>query len=85
MSPLEQLQAASPSGLEDRLDSWKVIAAYLGRGVRTVQRWERDEGLPVHRLAHEVSGGMLVALPGPDEDHNPATAGRLSPKSRRHS
>ena len=35
---------------EPRLDSWKEIAAYLGRGIRTVQRWERDEGLPVHRL-----------------------------------
>ncbi len=32
----------------------------------------------MHRLAHHVSGGMVVALPGPDEDHNPATAGRLS-------
>ena len=29
----------------------------------------------MHRLAHEVSGGLIVALPGPDEDHNPATAG----------
>ena len=32
----------------------------------------------MHRLAHEVSGGLVVALPGPDEDHNPATAGRIS-------
>lgn len=32
----------------------------------------------MHRLAHLVSGGMIVTLPGPDEDHNPATAGRLS-------
>jgi 4-hydroxybutyryl-CoA dehydratase/vinylacetyl-CoA-Delta-isomerase len=32
----------------------------------------------MHRLAHQLSGGMIVALPGPDEDHNPATAGRLS-------
>ena len=32
----------------------------------------------MHRLAHHVSGGLVVALPGPDEDHNPATAGRLS-------
>jgi 4-hydroxybutyryl-CoA dehydratase/vinylacetyl-CoA-Delta-isomerase len=32
----------------------------------------------MHRLAHEVSGGMVVTLPGPAEDHNPATAGRLS-------
>jgi 4-hydroxybutyryl-CoA dehydratase/vinylacetyl-CoA-Delta-isomerase len=32
----------------------------------------------MQRLAHHVSGGLIVALPGPDEDHNPATAGRLS-------
>ncbi|HVL56806.1 MAG TPA: 4-hydroxyphenylacetate 3-hydroxylase N-terminal domain-containing protein [Burkholderiaceae bacterium] len=32
----------------------------------------------MHRLAHHVSGGLVVALPGPDEDHNPAVAGRLS-------
>jgi 4-hydroxybutyryl-CoA dehydratase/vinylacetyl-CoA-Delta-isomerase len=32
----------------------------------------------MHRLAHEVSGGLIVTLPGPDEDHNPATAAALS-------
>jgi 4-hydroxybutyryl-CoA dehydratase/vinylacetyl-CoA-Delta-isomerase len=32
----------------------------------------------MHRLAHEVSGGLIVALPGPDEDHNPATAAKHS-------
>jgi len=32
----------------------------------------------MHRLAHEVSGGLIVALPGPDEDHNPETAARLA-------
>jgi hypothetical protein len=31
------------------LNSWKEIAAYLGRGVRTAQRWERDLSLPVRR------------------------------------
>jgi len=36
----------------DHLDSWKEIAAYLGREVRTAQRWERREGLPVHRHTH---------------------------------
>src|SRR5688572_28018490 len=45
---------------EDRLDSWKEIAAYLGRGIRTVQRWEREEGLPVHRLAHEKRGSIYA-------------------------
>ena len=34
----------------NRLDSWKVIAAYLNRDQRTVQRWERELGLPVRRL-----------------------------------
>ena len=46
--------------LEERLDSWKEIAAYLGRGVRTVQRWEREEGLPVHRLAHDKRGTIYA-------------------------
>ena len=32
----------------------------------------------MHRLAHEVSGGLIVALPGPDEDHNPATAATMA-------
>jgi hypothetical protein len=32
------------------LNSWKEIASYLDRGVRTVQRWERELGLPVHRV-----------------------------------
>lgn len=41
-----------------RLDSWKEVAAYLGRGVTTVQRWERTESLPVHRLAHARSGSV---------------------------
>lgn len=31
------------------LSSWKEIALYMGKGVRTVQRWEQDFGLPVHR------------------------------------
>jgi len=46
--------------LERRLDSWKEIAAYLGRGIRTVQRWEREEGLPVHRLAHDKRGSIYA-------------------------
>jgi 4-hydroxybutyryl-CoA dehydratase / vinylacetyl-CoA-Delta-isomerase len=32
----------------------------------------------MHKLAHYVSGGLIVALPGPDEDHNPATAASLT-------
>ena len=45
---------------DDRLDSWKEIAAYLRRGVRTVRRWEREEGLPVHRHVHRVAGSVYA-------------------------
>jgi len=40
--------------------SWKEIAAYLGKGVRTVQRWESRFGLPVRR-PHEESHSVLVS------------------------
>jgi len=33
-----------------RLDSWKEIAAYLNRDLRTLQRWEKTANLPIHRL-----------------------------------
>jgi len=42
-----------PASLGKKLDSWGEIASYLGREVRTVQRWERTEGLPVHRHEHK--------------------------------
>jgi hypothetical protein len=51
------MSAVPPEG---RLDSWKEIAAHLGRGIRTVQRWEREEGLPVHRLAHDKRGSIYA-------------------------
>ena len=38
--------------VDDRLDSWKEIAAYLERTVTTVKRWEQEEALPVHRHVH---------------------------------
>lgn len=46
----------TPSG--SRLDSWKVIAEYLGRNVRTVTRWADGRGLPIHR----VPGGKRGAI-----------------------
>jgi Tol biopolymer transport system component len=44
--------------LDDRLDSWKEIAAYLNRDVTTVQRWEKREGMPVHRHQHDKIGSV---------------------------
>ncbi len=45
---------------DNRLNSWKEIAAYLKRGARTVQRWDREEGLPVHRLRHDKLGSVFA-------------------------
>jgi hypothetical protein len=42
----------------NHLDSWKEIATYLNRNVRTVQRWEKTEGLPIHRHVHERAGSV---------------------------
>jgi Tol biopolymer transport system component len=44
----------------DRLDSWKAIAAYLKRDVRTVRRWEKDQGLPIHRHLHKRLGSVYA-------------------------
>ena len=51
----------SVSSPEDRLDSWKEIAAYLNRDVTTVQRWEKREGMPVHRHLHERIGTVSAS------------------------
>jgi TolB-like protein len=44
----------------DRLDSWKEIAVFLRRDVRTVQRWEKKEGLPVYRHLHDKLGSIYA-------------------------
>lgn len=44
----------------DRLDSWKEIAGYLQKSVRTVRRWESEEGLPVHRHMHQSLGTVYA-------------------------
>ena len=46
----------------DRLDSWKEIALFLNRTVRTIQRWERTEGLPVHRHLHAKSSSVYAYM-----------------------
>lgn len=47
-----------PLGL--RLNGWKEIAAYLERGIRTAQRWEREFGLPVRRLGRDRSESVFA-------------------------
>ena len=51
---------ASDESPEGRLDGWKEIAAYLKREPRTVQRWEKKEGLPVHRHQHDRQGTVYA-------------------------
>src|ERR1700716_4030828 len=55
--PLEPNATRSP---DERLESWKEIASYLKKGVRTVQRWERTEGLPVRRLGQDRTGFVFA-------------------------
>ncbi len=45
------MAASNGSTGRQRLDSWKEIAAFFGRDERTVNRWEKERGLPVHRLS----------------------------------
>ena len=71
------------------LNSWKEISAYIGRGVRTVQRWEELYGLPVHRaagrdrsavyaLSDEIDTwlrmGKMHEVPAPRREVTPETA-----------
>ena len=62
MSSTGSASSTSPTA-NDRLDSWKEIAVFLKRGVRTVQRWEKQEGLPVHRHQHARLGSVYAFRP----------------------
>ncbi len=44
----------------ERLDSWKEIAAYLKRDERTVRRWEKGERLPVRRHVHKKQASVYA-------------------------
>lgn len=59
MSPANRADSGPPAASR-RLHSWKEIATYLRRGVTTVQRWEREEGLPVRRHLHAASGSVFA-------------------------
>jgi signaling repeat-containing protein len=48
-------------------DCWKEIASFLNRGVRTVERWEAEDGLPVHRIGHGRKSPVF-ALPKEIQD-----------------
>ena len=51
----------------DRLESWKAIANYLGKSVRTARRWESEEGLPVRRQMHKSQASVFAFRADIDE------------------
>lgn len=55
----EQHRRPAPAS-ETPLESWKEIAAYLMRDATTVRRWERKEGLPVHRHRHQARSSVYA-------------------------
>ena len=58
--PSQQKLEDSPRS--ERLETWGEIASYLGREIRTVQRWEKSMGLPVHRLAGTSDKSRVFAF-----------------------
>jgi 4-hydroxybutyryl-CoA dehydratase/vinylacetyl-CoA-Delta-isomerase len=66
--------AASVYGQKDESGNLQpdAVFANIGKLLLATQIYD------MQRLAHEVSGGLVVALPSPDEDHNPATAASLA-------
>ena len=49
------------------LTGWKEIAKYLGMGIRTVQRYEQGQGLPIHRPCQNLKGPVLAVKSELDE------------------
>ncbi|MGH8752056.1 MAG: 4-hydroxyphenylacetate 3-hydroxylase family protein [Burkholderiales bacterium] len=66
--------AASAYGVKDASGNIQPEPVYANIGKLLLATQIYD----MQRLAHHVSGGLVVALPGPEEDHNPATAADLN-------
>lgn len=74
----------------NRLESWKEIAGYLNRHVTTIRRWEKHEGLPVHRHRHAKLGSIYAYTRELDawfegrreEGNDPGPAGAWETSSR---
>ena len=59
-SPPVSSPGPSDPSAEAPLDSWKEIATHVKRDVSTVQRWEKREGMPVHRHVHDKRGSVYA-------------------------
>jgi len=63
------------------LTSWKEIAQFFNREVRTVQRWEKEEGLPVHRHLHHQRSSVYAYPAELEAWWRDGGSGRLSASS----
>jgi hypothetical protein len=74
------------------LNSWKEISAFMDRGVRTIQRWEKELGLPVHRLGtglrspvhaypSELTAWLLREHSKNSNDHNGTRLPSIAPNT----
>lgn len=52
---------------KDFLNSWKEVANYVGRSERTIQRWERNLGFPVHRPSGRLRSSVIALAAEIDE------------------
>lgn len=68
-----------------RLDSWKEIASFFRRDVRTVQLWERHERLPVHRHHHRKVGTVHAYVPELQNWWKQRCSGKAGESHRAHS
>lgn len=71
----------------DRLDSWKEIAAYFNRDIRTVRRWEKERKLPIHRFPGGLRGRVYARTAEIEtwlrnKSASPAKENGLSPPSQ---
>ena len=79
-APLDPRSDTDASRTGERLDSWKEIAAYLSRSVRTLHRWEKDEGLPVRFvLIRRFDESLLRAVSRRKSPRGPGVASLLQP------
>jgi Tol biopolymer transport system component len=85
--PVRQEEKAPAGASPERLDSWKEIAAYFKRDVRTVRRWE-SLGLPVHRHLHKERSAVYAYTRELDQwwqngkPRPPADAASVAPEER---
>ncbi|MCU1286836.1 MAG: tolB protein [Acidobacteriales bacterium] len=63
----EVFQSTTTTAAQVSLQSWKEISAYMGRGIRTLQRWEKKFGLPIHRPSHRERSAIFALRAELDE------------------